>query len=245
MNLFLRYIPLGLLALLLWILIRRRAYKTCPWFFAYVAFGVGADLARLAARLSASLYPGAHAATYWITEAGYDVLGILVMFEVLHRLLGNLKRGWWRRLIFPIVLSVGVSLSLARAHEVPPQVGGILSYIVVGEIAVRFVQVIVFAGMVTLVPLLGLRWRQYAFGVAAGFGVYATVALLITIKFSDFGTGFDLFWAATSLVAYSCAVLIWIWFFSVPEKNETPGSRLSAPSPGVLEEYKNALRRMR
>jgi len=245
MNLFLRYIPLALLALLLWILIRRRAYKRLPWFFAYVAFGVGADLARLVARLSASSHPGAHAATYWITEAGYDVLGILVMFEVLNGVLGNLKRDWWGHLIFPAILSVGVGLSLSRAHEVPPRVEGILAYIVVGEIAVRFVQVIVFAGLATLVPLLGLRWRQYPFGISAGFGVYATVALLITIKFSDFGTRFDLFWAVTSLVAYSLAVLIWIWFFSVPEKNETPGSKLSAPSPGVLKEYKNALRRMR
>ncbi|MFZ0290535.1 MAG: hypothetical protein WAL65_15795, partial [Candidatus Sulfotelmatobacter sp.] len=124
-------------------------------------------------------------------------------------------------------------------------VTGVLLYIVNGEIAVRFVQVFVFAGLVTLVPVLGFRWRQYSFGVATGFGLYATVALLTTTAFSDFGTRFKFLWGVTSLVAYSLAVLIWIWFFSVPQKAETPSSELSAPSPGDLKQYKDALRRMR
>jgi hypothetical protein len=185
-------------------------------------------------------------ATYWLTEAGYSILGILVMYEVLRTVLGNLTRDWWSRLIFPTVLVIGLGLSLSRAHASPSQFGhGLGFYIVVGEIAVRFVQVFIFAGLVTLVPVLGLRWRQYAFGIATGFGLYATVMLLSTTRLSDFGTTFMYLWNLTSVVAYSLAVLIWIWFFSVPEKNETPGSKLSAPSPGVLKEYKNALRRMR
>jgi hypothetical protein len=245
MSLFLRYIPLVLLVWLLWVLLRGRAYKEYPWFFAYAAFGVAAGLARLVARLPLVTDHEVYYLTYWITEGGYDLLGILVMHEVLRTVLGNLTRAWWTRLIFPAVFLSCVALSLARARAAPPHVGGIPSYIVIGEIAVRFVQVFVFAGLVTLVPPLGLRWRQYSFGVATGFGLYATVMLLTTTKLSDFGTRFKFLWSLTSVVAYSLAVLIWIWFFSAPEKNETPGSRLSAPSPGVLEEYKNALRRMR
>jgi hypothetical protein len=92
---------------------------------------------------------------------------------------------------------------------------------------------------------VGLRWRQYPFGIATGFGLYATVMLLTTTKFSDFGTRFKFLWGVTSLVAYSVAVLIWIWFFSVPQKRQTLNSELSASSPGDLEQYKDALRRMR
>jgi hypothetical protein len=199
-----------------------------------------------AARFAVRNYPRPYYATYWITEALYDVLGILVMYEVLHAVLGNLTRARWARLIFPAALLAGIGLSLARAHASPSQFGhGLSFYIVVGEIAVRFVQVFIFAGLVTLVPLLGLRWRQYPFGIAAGFGVYATVALLITVKFSDFGTRFTFWWGLTSLVAYSCAVLIWIWFFSASQQGETPDSTMSVPPPGVLKEYKNALRRIR
>ncbi len=200
------------------------------------------------ARFVVRNHPHPYYATYWITEAGYDLLGILVMYEVHRAVLGNLARAWWLRLIFPAVLIAGIGLSLARAHAVPSRVGGLgllFYYIVVGEIAVRFVQVLVFAGLVTLVPLLGLRWRQYPFGVATGFGLYATVALVTTAKFSDFGTRFIFLWGVTSLVAYSVAVLIWIWFFSVPQKAEDPNPELSAPSPGDLKQYKDAMRRMR
>jgi hypothetical protein len=238
---FLTYIPLTLLAALLWTLIRMRAYCRVPWFFAYTAFAVIADVARFTVHSHHDPYY----ATYWITEAGYDVLGILVMYEVLRAVLGNLTRAWWVRLIFPTIVVVSIGMSLARTHDVPPNVSGIPAYIVIGEIAVRFVQVFVFAGLVTLVPLLGLRWRQYSFGVAAGFGLYATVALLTTTKLSDFGTSFKLLWGWTLLVAYSFAVLIWIWFFSVPEQTEIPDSTLSALPPGVLQEYKDTLRRMR
>jgi hypothetical protein len=235
------FIPLGLLALLMFVLLRRRAYLACPYFFSYVLFAIAADVTRFIALNHSSVY----ALTYWVTEAGYDILGILVMYEVLRCVLGNLAHARWAPLILPLLLSIGIGLSIAHRQAVPPKVTGVLVYIVLGEIAVRFVQVFVFAGLVTLVPLIGLRWRQYPFGVATGFGLYATIMLLTTIKFSDFGTRFKFLWGATSVVAYSLAVLIWIWFFSVPQKAATSSSELSAPSPGDLKQYRDALRRMR
>lgn len=241
MQLLVWFIPLGLLALLLGLLLRERAYTACPFFFMYVAFAVAADVARFVALNHSRPY----FATYWITEAGYDLLGILVMYEVVRAIFGNVTCAWWARLIFPAVLVAGVGMSLARAGAVPSRLSGPEFYIVVGEIAVRFVQVFVFAGLVTLVPVLGLRWRQYPFGVAMGFGLYATVMLLTTTKFSDFGTRFKYLWGWTSLVAYSVAVLIWIWFFSVPQKVGTPISEMSAIPPADLKQYKDALRRMR
>jgi len=235
------FIPSCLLVVLLALLVRRRVYAVLPYFFAYAAFAVGADVARFIAHGHRHPYY----LTYWVTEAGYDLLGILVMYEVVRAALGSLTRAWWVRLIFPVVLVAGIGMSIARANVVPSRLSGIEFYIAVGEIAVRFVEVFVFAGLVTLVPVVGLRWRQYPFGVATGFGLYATVMLLTTIKFSDFGTTFKLLWGWTSLVAYSVAVLIWIWFFSVPQKKEIPSPELSAPSPGDLKQYKDALRRMR
>ena len=60
MNLLVWFIPLGLLALLLFLMLRNRAYKACPWFFAYVAFGVCADVARF----GVDSHPQAYKATY-------------------------------------------------------------------------------------------------------------------------------------------------------------------------------------
>lgn len=236
------YIPSCLLLGLLVLLVRRRIYRTLPYFFAYAVFAVSADLARFAVRN----HPRPYFAAYWITEAGYDLLGILVMSEIWHAVLRRFSRNSLPRFIFLLVLVMAIALSILRPHSDASRLGGrLMLFIAIGETAVRFVQVLVFAGLVSSVALLGLRWRQYSFGIATGFGVYSTVALLMTTKFSDFGTKFIPLWSLTSLVAYSVAVLIWIWFFSVPQKAETPSSELSAPSPGDLKQYKDALRRMR
>lgn len=226
MILFLSYLPLWLQALLLWVLLRRRAYQVSPCFFAYAAFGVVASAARFVAHNHSHPY----FATYWLTEAGYCLLGILAMYEVLRSTLGNLPRAWWAHLIFPFLLLASVALSLARTHASPPQVTGLRFWIVTGEIAVRLVQVLVFAGLATLAPLIGLRWRQYPFGVAVGFGVYATVMLLTTAKFSDLGERFRFSWGVTSVATYSVAVLIWIWFFWAPAKVGDPESRTLGPA---------------
>jgi hypothetical protein len=240
MTLVLRYIPLGLLVVLLFLMLRNRAYKVCPWFFAYVAFGVGADVARFLA----DGHPYAYRVTYWATEAGYCVLGILAMYEVFRAVLR--ARTWWTYLIFPAVVLTAAALSLARAHSVRPHVSGFLLYIVTGEIIVRFVQVLIFVGVGALASFFGLRWRQYPLGIAAGFGLYSTVALLATIKFSDFGTRFRFLFNLSSVVAYSVAVLIWIWFFRVPQKEDPPlDPELVARYTAVLEQYLGWLRRMR
>jgi hypothetical protein len=240
MNLFVRYIPLGLLALLVLLMLRNRAYKVCPWFFIYVAFGVGADVARLVTHSR----PHVRYLTYWVTEGGYCVLGILVMYEVFRAVVR--VRIWWTYLIFPIIVMVSVGLSLFHAHSSPTQFDLVPSYILTGEITVRFVQVLIFVGLGTLAVFFGLRWRQYPLGIATGFGLYATVALLSTIKFSDFGTSFTFLWRVSSLVAYSLAVLIWIWFFRLPQEEEPPlDPKLVAHYIAVLEEYMGWMRRMR
>jgi len=240
LSTFLSYVPTLLMMLLLSVLARRSSYKTSPWFFAYASFAVAADVARFLLQN----HRDAYFATYWITEAGYDLLGILVMYEVFRTVLGGLTKVWWARLIFPVVVLASIGLGFARNHSTAADLGGrLMVYIVIGELAVRFAQVLIFAGLVSLVPLIGLRWRQHSFGIATGFGVYSTVALLATTKFSDFGTKFKLTWGITLLVSYSIAVLIWIWFFSAPETRDTASPIELSPSPVELEQYKRALRR--
>jgi hypothetical protein len=242
MSLLLPLIPTGLLVVLLCLMIRNRAYKAWPLFFVYVAFVIAGDVPRFALQG----HRHSHFLVYWLTDAGSALLGALAMYEIVRRIVRGLRSWWWTQLIFPVVVAVGVALSLARAHSSPPQVSGLLYYVVIGEIAVRFVQVLVFVGLVAFFGFFGFRWRQYPLGIAAGFGLYASVALFITTKLSDFGTRFTFLWGVISLVAYSLAVLIWIGFFREPEKEEpTLDPALVARYTAVLEQYLDALRRRR
>jgi hypothetical protein len=239
------YIPLGLLAVLLLLMLRNHAHEDFPWFFVYVAFAVTASVARFAVRN----HPHAYYATYWITEAGYWLLGILVMYELLRMVLGNRVRRWWGRLIFPAAMLVGVVLSLAHAHAAPPHLSGLIYYFVVAEMAVRYVQVLIFVALGALAALalfFGLRWRRYCLGIALGFGLYSSVGLVIESKFFDIGQSFRLLFNLISFVAYAVAVLIWIVFFIAPDAPEAPpvpdseASALDAPN-----RYPDQLRRER
>ncbi|MFZ0771268.1 MAG: hypothetical protein WCA49_25345 [Candidatus Sulfotelmatobacter sp.] len=216
------YIPTPLILLLLCLLVRRGEHRTFPYFFAYVVFSVAASAMRFFTRNHHSVYFW----VYWLTDVGYALLGALAMYEILRKALRGFAHIWWRHLVFPAVVVIGVGLSLWHLYKVPPRLQGrLLIWIVTGEIAVRYVQVLTFIGLGVLAALAlfyGLRWRQYALGISVGFGLYAAVALLITTKLSDVGRSFTFLWNVISIVAYSFAVLIWIGFLFLPEVEELP-----------------------
>ena len=212
--------PAVLLVVLLGVLVRVRAYREFSWFFVYVSYAVCADTARFATRNHQSVY----FYTYWGTDAGYAVLGIFVLYEVFNAVFRNLTRLWYVRLLFPAMLAFAVVLAFLRYGLFPSHIpGSLLTAIVVGELAVRLLEVSIFCLLVALVFLFGLHWRQYAFGIAAGFGVYATTALAATTKFYDSGTRFIFVWGTALLLSYIVAVLIWIWFFAQSRKHISVG----------------------
>jgi hypothetical protein len=236
----LEYSPMVLLSVLLFFLLKRRCWRSVPWFFSYAAFALCADLARFISHNERKAYFW----TYWTTEAVYAVLGVSVMYEVARRVFGNLGRSWWPRLLFPGMIVVSAILTVGRGAAVPPGLSNrAMALIILGEIFKNFLEVIMFATLVTLVPVLGLQWRQYAFGVATGFGVYSIVALLTTTRFSVLGLSYYFSWELALIISYSCSVLIWLFFFSAPEKTVPP----HGPSVLSFEElnvYRKLLRRI-
>jgi hypothetical protein len=216
-----RYIPLFLLTILLAVLIWRKSYKKFPWFFSYVTFAVCADCARLITRLVAPLTQNSdlYFLIYWITEAGYATLGTIVLYEVLRFVFRGLTRTRWVRLFLIVAVLATIGVNAGRTYQVTPNfTDHWLAWSLIGETSVRFLQVATFVFLCVLVLIAGLRWRHQAFGIAAGFGLYATVALASSLKFSHFGTKFSFTWGVITLVAYSFAVLTWLGFFIRPEE---------------------------
>jgi hypothetical protein len=227
-------VPLFLQASLLCIVLRRRAHRAFPFFFAYTAFGVAAGLARFAAHN----YPRPYFWTYWSTDAVYILLGTLAIFEVFWRVFGDAMQSWRRLLLFPSIVAASGFLTVAHLQAAPPQLEGARLWIVGGEIALRFAQVFTFTALVVFSSALGLRWNRYSRGIAAGFGFYATVMLWMTEKFSDTGIGLLRRLGIVSVSAYSAALLIWILAFRRPQSPEAqalenPVTNSDSPSAGL------------
>jgi hypothetical protein len=242
LSLILWWGELPLQAALLCVLVRRGSFRTFPWFFAYTAFAVTAGISRFLVRNHHSIYSG----VYWTTEAVYPLLGIAVMYEVFRNVFRNFSRLWWFPPIFPLAVTLSLGLTISRSLSVPSGLqNGVAAWIVAAELGVRLLQVAMFALLVALVLLFGLRWRQQAFGICAGYGLFATVALLTTTKFYEFGTKFKFLWGLVSIIAYSIAVLIWLWYFVVPVKTEPPRAEQPPVSAQEMGRYKEIVRRVR
>jgi hypothetical protein len=237
------FIPLVLLVVLLVVLASRRVYKTFPFFFSYVTFAVMADVARFLTHQSEQAF----FVTYWATEAGYSLLGVSVLYEIYRSVFRQLTSLWWIQLAFPSAVAVAGVLVAARSYFYRSTMPNFLmTFIVSAELGVRLLQVSLFILLVLLVYFFGLRWRHQAFGIALGFGLYATIALASTTKFYDFGTNFAFTWGAILVVSYSVSVVIWIWFFS--RRDAVGPSRDEQEFPPIslqdLERYKQAARRI-
>jgi hypothetical protein len=234
------YAPLVLQLLLLWVLVRAKAQVNFPCFFAYTLFSVLATTIRFAVRNHTAIY----FYVYWITDATYSILGIVVLYEVCRGVFRNLGRALWARAIFPLMVATTIVLTLARTQVPIAEAHHVLAFVVEAELGVRFLQVLMFLMLVILVSLFGLRWRQHHFGISAGYGIYASVNLFTTTKYYESGTNFTFLWGWISVITYTVAVLIWLWYFSTPIKAEAPSSEQPPLSLQALEQYKEIARRV-
>jgi hypothetical protein len=237
----LAYAPFILQLLLSYVLVRQKVYRVFPWFFAYTLFSIVAAIARFAFKN----YETPYFYLYWGTDAVQSVLGGIVMYEVCRGVFRNLGRNWWARIVFPVLLLIAVALTLARTGaQLPGAEGTLMTWVVKAELGLRFLQVLLFLLLFALVTFVGVRWRQHHFGISAGYGIYAAVNLFTTTKYYESGTKFTFLWGWISVITYTVAVLIWLWYFSTPIKVEIASSEQPPLSLQDLERYKDIARRV-
>ena len=226
---------------LLWQIVRTRAFKHYPSFFAYTLFSVIATSSRYATSRNEETY----FFVYWGTEAIYAILGIAVIYEVYRHVFKGLLRARWFRGVFPVVVVGTLALTLSKTSALFSGEDWVMQPIVASEMGVRLMQVALFVVLTVLTRILGLHWRQHDFGISAGFGLYSTFALFGSTKFSEIGTNFSLWWSVLAVLSYNVAVLIWLWYFSTPIKVETPGTNEPPLTLQDLERYRNIARKAR
>ena len=228
------------------LLIRRQAYKSFPFFFTYTVFAVVAEVCKFALVQyfrSAMTY----FFFYWGAEVIYAVLGFLAIHEVFRRVFENFTGLPWFRFLLPLVglgmLSISVLISIVhRAVETPPLLEGIYSL----QIAVRCLQIGVFFLIFFLARTFELDYRQYAFGIAAGFGIAAAGILLGTLVRTGLGLKSLMFFQYVPIVAYCIAVTVWLVSFIRPEPEDLFRDFRHMFTPdlflGRLEKYKQEVR---
>jgi hypothetical protein len=200
----------ALLVCLTVLLLRRGAQRVFPMFFAYNVFAVTAEIIKpfLLHHRTAYYY------YYWGADACYAVFGFLAIYEVFSYLFQSFYRLSWFKFLLPATATIMLVFALLIPIIRPPlnsdfALGAIYS----AEIAVRFLQIGVFFLIFLIALMFNMYYRQYAFGIAAGFGISAIGTLLTVILRTGFGSKYKNLLTLMPSIAYDGAVVVWIFSF--------------------------------
>lgn len=187
----------------------RKQRKEFPVFFAYIAAQVLISLVLFPVYQWGS-YPVLFY-TYWTSTAISVALGFKVIHEVFldvfrpyHTLkdLGSLLFKW---AALVMLLVAGVVAAASPASSDGPLVQAVLTV----QRCVRVIQVGLILFLLTFSKYLGVSWRQQSFGIALGFGSFASIELLVVALHTS-GHVSQAASSLTNMAAYNCGILIWL-----------------------------------
>ena len=217
----------------------RGEYRRYPLFFFYTLLQAGSSVAGFLLGRNYLVY----FYFYWASEAVIVVLNFAVLYEVCRDLLrpyAMIRPGInvWLRYTAAVLLAVAVVLA-----AIEPASGGwwVLGKVLLIEKVVRFAQVGLLLCLFALAAFFRLQWKQFSFGIALGFGLYACVCLAAVAMRGYFGSAQDFIFALSNSLAYNCACVIWLAYAFQTER--APAAAKFAPRGEAfkLQDWNRAL----
>jgi hypothetical protein len=192
------------------IMFGRKLHKTFPVFFAYLVSQV-VNFAILFPiyRMGPSAY-NLYFYAYWIGAA----ISLTIGFKVIHEIFLDVFRPYhtlkdlgtvlfkWAALVM-LLVAVVVTAASPAGTQAP-----ITQAVVTVQRCVRVIQCGLILFLLIFSRYLGVSWRQHSFGIALGFGGFATVELVGVALYSS-GQIHPPTVNMMNTISYSCAILTW------------------------------------
>lgn len=196
-------------------MLRRGLFRQFKFFFAYiltqiVSFGI--VFPAYVGRSYSSLFY-----LYWGTTAISVACGFLVIHEVFvdvfrpfHTLrdLGTVLFKW-AGLVMLLVAGV-VSVS-----NTSTQFGPLVQAIVTAQRCVRMIQVGMVLFLLFFAHYVGVSRRQHSFGIALGFGAFASTELILIASWVGHHLGGGPWMSIANMSAYNCSLFLWLGYVAV------------------------------
>jgi hypothetical protein len=200
--------PLLQITLLIF-MVQRKLHGVFPRFFSYVVFQiVKSGILFVIFRY----YHENYFEAYWTGNALSVLLAVTVMDEILRNLLReyggiqtltSLVFRWSCGLLLLVSIVSAFSSQQASADRV---VSAVLAF----DRSVRIMQCGLFFLLMILCRFLRNCWRQHVFGIAMGFGIFASVELVLVSIVMHFGDGPVAIVSLVKSAAYNGVTLLWI-----------------------------------
>jgi hypothetical protein len=196
-----------LLLVIAYIMERSRQRRQFEWFVGYLVWVALTSYFQFALRF---IKPSITFYTYWATQAVAIGLSFVVLYEVFRHVLtsGTLPVSKSNFVLINAVLLVIAAVMALKLQGV--DTNPTMYTIFVFTRSVRVVQVGLMLILAALSLFFGFYWGCQAFGIAAGFGLYASVELVNHTVRAMLGPIGNQIWSWVSVLSYQCAALIWL-----------------------------------
>ena len=200
--------PLLQITLLIF-MVQRKSHTVFPRFFSYILFQT---LKSACLFVVYRYFPESYFDAYWTGNALSVVFAVVVMDEILRslfkeyggiQLLGTTIFRWSCGLLFLLAIVGALSSSETGGDRV---VAAVFSF----DRSVRLMQVGLFLVLMLLCRFLKNYARQQVFGIALGFGAFASVELILISIVMVYGNGQAAIISLVKSTAYNLVTLIWI-----------------------------------
>lgn len=221
------------------VLAAKKMWKKFPLFLSYCVSNLVLNIVLYvihASKWQRSIYFEA----YWLTEAVGLFLGVAVVYEIFNHLLTPYPA--LRKLAGQIFQGVIIVLALLACIVVYSQPSGDKNHMQAAFLLVEQVCRIIEVGLLLFLfvfaSAFGLHWRQYAFGIAVGLGIFATVELVALTMRIQFGTTANSVFNIVRTFSFNSSLLIWIGYILAPELAARPAE---VPKRAQLEQWNKAI----
>jgi hypothetical protein len=234
--------PLLQITLLIF-MVRHKSNKVFPRFFSYILFQTLKSVCLFVVYRYFS--PESYFDAYWTGNALSVIFTVAVMDEILRNLfeeyggiqiLGTTIFRWSCGLLFLLAILGAWSSSETSGDRA-------VAVVFAFDRSVRLMQVGLFLVLILLCRFLKNYSRQQVFGIALGFGVFASVELILVSIVMLYGNGQPAIISLLKSTAYNAVTLVWIGYLKqqpqlVPRLEVAPSARTfgmalaaSAPVP--------------
>jgi hypothetical protein len=223
-------LELLLAAAMLW----RKLHRKFPIFFAYIIF----QLVNFAVVFPIHQWGGydLYFYSYWIGE----IVSLAIGFKVIHEIFMDVFRPYHTlrdlgTVLFKWATLVMFFVALVVAAASPAGQSPIVQAVVTVQRCVRVIQCGLIMFLLVFSKYLGVSWRQQSFGIALGFGGFASVELAGNALYS--GEQINSSTAAFLYTAAYCgAILVWLGYAVLKAS-----SREAAPNLLMSQRWEQSL----
>lgn len=242
--------------LLLWILFRKRLYRTFPVFTIFILWDALCDPLLLLVAGHYGMSGPYYFQAYYSSSVVEYVLELGILLEIAAIVLRPAKRSFPKGIFLSLLgtmLATGIISFFFAAHVNAATLADRRTFVVI-DTTFAILRLVIFLFIAGFSQVLGLSWKSHVLQLATGLALYSLVMLAgelaqSQLHASPFYDARYTYWSEIEVAGYLCTLYFWGYAFAkkeAPRKEFSPQmTKILVSLSGSTERQRSALARTR